>query len=225
MSTLEQTGYGEYVADALEIKIKEQSTDVKNQSKGTIFNRWMSGALITDAQLKHIKPVITDERSVKSIVVKQAIIDKVTGEFQGYKNVTKYYNRSVKRVDAAIEANLLTDDMTSDANELEAENMTDLELKNFDLNHARAELSGMRAVKHSREAARIAALREAKGRQKSTFDQIYAAAVKTQKLVSADMVEHTLEVAAVATTEKHTSAQEKLMTIVIPADKEILRNF
>ncbi len=224
MSTIEETGYGEYVADALEARIKTQSTDVKNQSKGTIINRWMSGSLITDKQLAHIKTEI-NVNSIKSIVVKQAIIDKDSGEFQGYRNVTKYFNRSVKRVDAAIEANLLTDEMTSDANELTEENMTDLELKNFDLNHARAELSGMRAVKHSREAARIAALREAAGRQRTTFDAIYAAAVKNQKLVAADMVEHTLEVAAVATKEKHSTAQEQLMVATIPAGKEILASF
>lgn len=205
------SGYNELTKEQLDAQIKTQESDVKTQSKATIINRWFSGRLLTAEQLKVIRSQIANPKSIKSIEVRQIVTDKKTGDYIGFKTVTKFFNKAVVRTDNALTAGTLPEELVINANEAAAENTADLESKMYDLHHTRGELAGMRAVKASREAAELAKLREVKAIQKMNFDEIYASAVKAQKLETADMVEHTIESAAQTTKEQKDAAAERLL--------------
>lgn len=179
--------------DQLKRQIEVQKKDVKVLSKKTIIDNYNLGKLLTVQQLNEIKSLI-DPLSIKSVIVQKAIIDKKTQKFEGYKPVTKYFNKWVTRLDSAITAGLITDEESLiNMNILEADSASSLNTKMLDVSHARGELHGLRAVEKAREATAARATLEKKALKIQTLGEIYKRSVDANKLIEADRAEASIE--------------------------------
>jgi len=201
METKRTFGLAEVSDEQLLKSIEADSKALKEQTKETISNRWEAGKAITEKQLSYLKGKgLVDPEEIKSFQKTKVIQDKVTGEVIGSKKVTMYLNKAQVRIDNAIGNNVLTDiAQVMSNNRRNAENMADLEAKNFDIHHARGELSGKRAVAHQRAAAKIAANMEANKIAFLSRKAIYEAAVKAQKLEARDLKEVVAETTPLVT--------------------------
>ena len=186
--------------------IKTASTEVKALSKGTIINRWDAGKPLTKSQFDVIKSLVTEPKNIKEYQVTQILTDKM-GNMIGTKKVTKFVNKAVIRSVNAMDA--LPEDLVINIRENQENNSADLEDKNFVINHARGELSAMKAVMHRETATKLVAMRESKAIQKMSFDQIYAASLN--KLNSDDATEHALETAAQDTKMQKDLVAERML--------------
>ncbi len=178
----------------LEARINVQKKDVQTASKNTIENRWNGGRYVTESQMAHLRAVkAVDEADVKSIMVNVDIKDKL-GQTIGQKKVKKFYNRTVTRINNGISNNLIVEEADVLSTNLAlAQNAADLESKNSDLGHMRAELSASRAVHKNREAAQIAKVMADKKLAFRNRSDIYARAVAAKKLITVDLEEHIAE--------------------------------
>ncbi len=201
METKRTFGHEKVTDDVLAKTIETDAKALKEATKETIINRWESGRAVTEKQLSYLKGKgLVDPDEVKSFLKTKVIQDKVTGEVIGSKKVTMFVNKAQVRIDNAIGGNVITDvAQVMSNNRRTAENMADLEAKNFDIHHARGELSGKRAVAHQREAAKIASNMEANKIAYLSRKAIYEAAVKAQKLDARDLKEVVAETTPVVT--------------------------
>ncbi len=201
METKRTFGHEKVTDDVLAKTIETDAKALKEATKETIYNRWEAGRAITEKQLAYLKGKgLVDPDEVKSFLKTKVIQDKVTGEVIGSKKVTMFVNKAQVRIDNAIGGNVITDvAQVMSNNRRTAENMADLEAKNFDIHHARGELSGKRAVAHQREAAKIASNMEANKIAYLSRKAIYEAAVKAQKLDARDLKEVVAETTPVVT--------------------------
>jgi len=171
--------------------IVTDSKAIQEASKETIVNRWESGKAITEKQLAYLKGKgLVDPEEVKTFQKTKIIQDKNTGEVIGTKKVTMHVNKAQVRIDHAVGNNVITDvAQVMSNNRRSAENMADLEAKNFGLHHARGELAGKRSVAHARAAQKIADNMAANNLTYLSRKAIYEAAVAAQKLDARDMKE------------------------------------
>lgn len=181
--------------EALKARIDLQAKDLKVATKGTLVNRWEAGKRLTDKQIAHLKATNQiDEGELKTVMVKVPVIDKLTGDYMGMKNVPKSFNKLQVRLDRAVGEDVITDsEMIMSNNRRLAANAADLEDKNVVINHAKAELAASKAVRYAREELRIASEMEKKNLAFLSRKEIYEKAVAAQKLLAGDMREHIRE--------------------------------
>jgi len=188
-------GLDELSEETLTARLALLTKELKASTKDTLVNRWEAGKRLTEKQMDYLKSKkLVDESEIKSVIVKVPVFDKETNEYLGLKPVTKYFNKLQNRVDRAISNNIIVEEESVMSNNrfLEA-NSRNLEMKNVVINHARAELSATKAVKHDREEARIAKEMETRNLAFLTRKEIYEKAVTAQKLMICDMEEHVVE--------------------------------
>ncbi len=201
METKRTFGLENVTDDVLAKIIEADAKELKEATKETIIYRWESGRAVTEKQLSYLKGKgLVDPEEVKSFQKTKVIQDKISGDVIGTKKVTMFVNKAQVRIDNAIGGNIITDvAQVMSNNRRTAENMADLEDKNFDIHHARGELSGKRAVAHRREAAKIADNMAANKIAYLSRKAIYEAAVKAQKLDARDLKEVVAETTPLVT--------------------------